>query len=339
MAKQRAKVGKTRRRPKRPPTKRRAWWIGAGAAVLVAAGLAFWLLRREATPKPDFDGARALAEVERQVAFGPRISGTEGHRLTQAYLIETLGQYADRVGVLPFTHRDVHDSTTVYEGANIVASFNLDTETGRRVMVAAHWDTRPWADRDPDPAKRDQPVPGANDGASGVAVLLELARLLHQQPPAIGVDLVFFDLEDLGDETDEADTTALRNPFALGSEAFAAQQAGYRPEYGILLDMVCDRNLVIPQEANSLTYARPVVEKVWRAARRVGADAFVARRGQAVMDDHVPFLRRGIPVIDLIQTPFPDYWHTTADTPDKCSAESLKQVGEVLVEVIYSEGR
>jgi hypothetical protein len=305
------------------------------AAVLLLAALAVLvLLLRER--RPAFSGERALALVEEQVAFGPRIPGSEGHARTLAWLEAALEAHADAVRLHPFTHRDAHDSTRVWEGTNVVASFNLDPEGGRRVMLAAHWDTRPWADQDPDPAKRRQPVPGANDGASGVAVLLEMARLLDEHPPEIGVDLVFFDLEDLGDDTEPGDTAAA-NPFALGSEAFAAAHPQYRPAYGVLLDMVCDRDLRIPKEAYSRINAPEVVERVWAAAARAGAEAFVDEAGGPVVDDHLAFLRRGIPVVDLIHAPFPDTWHTTADTPEACSAESLDQVGGTLVELVYEE--
>ncbi len=179
-------------------------------------------------------------------------------------------------------------------------------------------------------------MPGANDGASGVAVLIEMARLLHEEPPDVGVDLVLFDLEDLGDYA-TADTTAPHTPFALGSAAFVRANPTYRPTYGILLDMVGDENLRIAKEGYSQANAPRIVEKVWTAAETVGADAFVDAPGGAVEDDHLPFLRQGIPVIDLIQTPFPATWHTTADTPEHVSAASLQQVGDVLVEVIYSE--
>ena len=304
--------------------------------LLVGSCATVWLLLRDT--RPDFNGEHALEEVVRQVEFGPRAPGTEGHRRTRSYLLETLRQYADRVGEQPFTYVDQHDSARTVEGSNIVASFNLDPEVNKRIMLAAHWDTRPTADQDPDSTNRTLPVPGANDGASGVAVLIEMARLLHADPPDVGVDIVLFDLEDMGDDVDATtDSTEAKTPFAIGSEYFAEHNKGYRPSYGILLDMVCDRNLRIPKEANSVAYARPIVDKVWTAAARVGATAFVDERGQAVMDDHIPFLKRGIRVIDLIQTPFPHYWHTVEDTPDKCSAESLQQVGDVLVEVIYSE--
>ena len=325
----------SRRRPKRPTAARAAFpqWGWGAAAVLAAGTVAAWLLLRGEAPT--FDGERALALIEEQVAFGPRVPGTEPHAAMLAWLEATLRARADAVRLEPFTHPDAHDTTRVWEGTNVVASFNLRPEGGQRVMLAAHWDTRPWADQDPDPAKRRLPVPGANDGASGVAVLLEVARLLDEHSPELGVDLVFFDLEDLGDDRPPGADSSAANPFALGSEAFAAANPQYRPLYGVLLDMVCDRDLRIPQEAYSRINAPEVVRAVWAAAERVGADAFLDEAGGPVVDDHVAFLRRGIPVVDLIHAPFPATWHTTADTPDACSAESLDQVGETLVALLY----
>lgn len=319
-------------RQKSHPSGRIRLWLAL--AVVLVAGVAVVLLLL-ARPMPEFDGERALGLVVRQVAFGPRVPGSESHRQTREFLVETLSEFADRVGQHHFDYTDRRDSSRTIPGTNIIASFNLEPSTGTRVMLAAHWDSRPVADRDPDPANRTLPVPGANDGASGVAVLLEMARLLHVDPPDVGVDIVLFDLEDFGEDVEE--DSSRRNPFAIGSERFAQTYADYRPTYGVLLDMVCDRNLRIPKEANSLAYARPVVDRIWKAASRVGATAFVDERGRAVMDDHIPFLERGIQVVDLIHTPFPPYWHTRADTPEQCSAESLQQVGDVLVEVIYSE--
>ncbi|MFQ5568732.1 MAG: M28 family peptidase [Rhodothermales bacterium] len=304
------------------------------ALLLAVVAPSFFFFLRHA--KPDFDAARAFEEIERQVAFGPRVPGSEGHQKARAYFVETLQQHADRVSEQAFTYTDRHDSTKIHEGVNILASFNLQPTVNKRVLLAAHWDTRPVADRDPDPARHTRPVPGANDGASGVAVLLEMARLLHIDPPDIGVDIVLFDLEDLGDEG-EPDSIGVKNPFAIGSAYFAEHQSDYRPTFGILLDMVCDKNLRIPREGHSVARARPIVDKVWAAAKKVGASAFLDEPGPAITDDHVAFLQRGIRVIDLIHTPFPSYGHTTEDTPDQCSEESLQQVGDVLVEVIYSE--
>lgn len=162
---------------------------------------------------------------------------------------------------------------------------------------------------------------------------MEMARLFGEHPPPVGVDLAFWDLEDAGESGFDTDST--KRPFALGSAAFVRDNPFYRPAYGILLDMVGDRGLRVPKEGYSQENAADVVARVWEAAARVGAEAFVDEVGPAVFDDHIPFLQRGIPVIDVIQTPFPDTWHTTADTMDRIDAVSLGQVGRTLVELIY----
>ncbi len=246
MARSRTKTTYTSRTKKRQTKAARAEtssrkilpWVFAG---IFLAGLLYWYFSEQKV-RPDFDGARALDYVERQVAFGPRVPGTEAHRQTRDFLVQTLSQFADQVGVQRFSYTDRHDSTKTYEGSNIIASFNVGPDYRRRIMLAAHWDTRPTADKDPVEANRLLPVPGANDGASGVAVLLELASLMKATRPGIGVDIVLFDLEDLGDELEEEadDTSAVRNPFSIGSEAFASANPDYRPSYGIVLDMVCD---------------------------------------------------------------------------------------------------
>lgn len=326
---------KRKTKSKRTATPRPLWKrpiVLAAVAALVV--LLVVLIPTFSDTKPVFDADRAYADVVRQVEFGPRVPGTAGHDAARAYFVETLSSFADRVIEQPVT-ATIGDSVTV-AGTNIVASFNLDPGLRTRIMLAAHWDTRPRADRDPDSTRHNEPVPGANDGASGVAVLLEMARLLHEAPPDVGVDLLLFDLEDLGDYA-TADTTAPRTPFALGSAAFVRDNPTYRPTFGILLDMVGDDNLRIAREGYSQANAPRIVEKVWAAAKAVGADAFVDAPGGAVEDDHLPFLRQGIPVIDLVQSPFPSTWHTTSDTPEHVSPASLGQVGNVLVEVIYSE--
>ena len=310
--------------------------ILAGVVALLLAVLAVWWLVRPS--KPVFDGERALRHVYTQVEFGPRVFGKDGYLRTLDWMVNHLEQSADAVSPQPFAYTDAHDSTKVWGGTNIVASFNLNPDGGRRVMLAAHWDTRPTADQDPDSTNWDQPVPGANDGGSGVAVLIEMARLLAEQPPDVGVDLVFFDLEDIGDDLGpDANLSTTANPFAIGSQRFVEENPEYRPEFGILLDMVCDADLRIPKESYSTTHAGHVVERVWEAADRVGASAFLDEAGGPVVDDHVAFLQRGIPVINLIHYPFPPTWHTMADVPSACSAESLQQIGDVLVEVVYSD--
>lgn len=292
----------------------------------LASAMLIWFHTREGRPR--FDAESAFHYLLRQCEFGPRAPGSDGHRRCLAYLLQELGKYAYRLDTHRFTYEDRRRPGKVYEGTNIVASFDPEVPHERRIMLCAHWDTRPWADRDPDPANRDKPVLGANDGASGVAVLLEMARVMHRSPPKMRVDIVLFDLEDMGDEGNSP------NPFAIGSERFVEDHPGYRPSFGILLDMIGDRDLVIRMEGYSYVSARPVVEAVWDAARRVGSKGFVKSLGGPILDDHIAFLKRGIMVANLIDFDYP-YWHTMEDTQDKCSPASLKQVGDVLVEIIY----
>jgi glutaminyl-peptide cyclotransferase len=218
---------------------------------------------------------------------------------------------------------------------NIIASFDL--AANNRVMLCAHWDTRPWADQDKDPKKRDKPILGANDGASGVAVLLQLAKLMKQSRPPIGVDIVLFDGEDLGQKND------LTN-FALGSKYFAAHKAAtFNPRYSILLDMIGDAELEIPKEPNSLRFAPEVVQYVWSTAENLGLKEFTEDTSPDIYDDHIPLNEAGIKTIDLIDFNYPDrtnrYWHTSEDTPDKCSPVSLQVVGTLLVHLIYESSQ
>ena len=303
-------------------------------SIIVIVVIIFIVLK---SPKPVFDGNRAYKELVKQVENGPRISGTVGHDKTKEYLVAQLKKYADMVSEQTFDFKDKHDSSKIYKGVNIVASFNVAEEVSKRILLCAHWDSRPFADNDSDTTKHKLPVPAANDGASGVAVLLEMARLFAESKPKVGVDIVFFDLEDIGDELDSSKIHTSRNPFGVGSEMFVENNPNYYPEYGILLDMVGDKELRIPKEAYSVSRAGNVVEKVWKAASVVGSNAFVDEQGGAVMDDHIAFLKKSIPVIDLIHLPFPKTWHTVNDKPEYCSSASLQQVGNVLVEVIYNE--
>lgn len=283
--------------------------------------------------KPSFNGERAFEYLKMQCDFGPRSPGSEGHQQCGDFLAQELEKFADKVWEQKFEYRDKQDTARVYQGRNLVASFNVKPQKNYRVLLCAHWDTRPYADKDPDPTKRRSPVPGANDGASGVAVLLEMAQILHHSKPDFGVDIVLFDLEDLGAYNASLFPDSL-NQFCIGSEYFVSHMPDYRPRYGILLDMIGDRELVIKKEGYSQANAAGVVGKVWKAAREVGAAAFVNEAGAALHDDHLAFLQKGIPVINLIDFDYP-YWHTTEDTPDKCSVESVQQVGDVLVEVLY----
>lgn len=301
--------------------------------MIVIVAVLFFLFLRESTPV--FDGDKAFEELIRQVNFGPRVPGTESHKKTCSYLVAKLKQYTDYVDEQKFKYIDKQDSTKIYNATNIVASFNIEPKIKKRILLAAHWDTRPFSDQDPNIKKRKLPVPGANDGASGVAVLLELARLLSEYEPNIGVDIVFFDLEDMGEESFLSDSN--KNQYAIGSAIFVKQNPKYLPSYGILLDMVGDKKLIIAKEYYSFIKAEEIVDKIWKAAEKVGSSVFINKIGLPVYDDHIVFLQNSISVVNLIHTPFPPYWHTSEDTQDKCSPESLKQVGNVIVEVIYNE--
>jgi len=244
--------------------------------------------------------------------------------MTKKYILDKLSRHSNFVKIQDFVYTDPQQNIEL-KLSNIIASFY--PEKRRRVLLSAHWDTRPFADEDPDSSLRATPIPGANDGASGVAVLLEIAGLISQKEPRWGVDMVFFDGEDWGPEDD-------LNKFCLGSRYFAENKGKYQPEFGILLDMVGDKDLSFYREGYSSRYAGAVVELVWSRAKSLGLLCFKDSIKYFVYDDHVPLLEAGIPCIDIIDYDYP-YWHTTSDTPDKCSAESLQKVGDLLVDILY----
>jgi len=196
-------------------------------------------------------------------------------------------------------------------------------------MLCAHWDCRPRSENDPDSSKRNLPVAGANDGASGTAILLELGRLFKENPPPIGVDIILFDGEDWG-------LNGKQTGWFLGSTFFAENLGGYRPRAGILLDMVGDKDLAIYREGYSDKYASEINDYIWKVAGEIGAAAFKNSVKPTVSDDHVPLLSHGIRAIDIIDFEYPS-WHTQGDTPDKCSPGSLREVGDVLVAAIYDK--
>ncbi len=276
---------------------------------------------------PAFSSTRAFEALTRQTSFGPRNPNSPGHDACLQYLAETLRSRADRVTLQEFTR-------TGYRGellrlTNVVASFA--PAKADRILLCAHWDTRPRAERDTNPARRDLPMPGANDGASGVAVLLEISRLLKSAPPPNGVDIVLFDGEDYGKEGD-------RDLYLLGSRYFA-RNAPAAYAFGILLDMVGDAQLEIPKELSSVRFAPDIVKRIWDTAAELGYPQFVDAPGDDVMDDHWPLNEAGIRTVDLIDFNYPDasnrYWHTQQDTPEHCSGESLEAVGTVVTHVVY----
>lgn len=273
---------------------------------------------------PVFSGQKAYQILLDFCALGPRNPGSTAHRQAADFIFGHLEKPPFQVKRQAFVFYDSlkRDSLDL---VNIIALFH--PERKRRIFFSTHWDSRPYADREADTALHRRPILGANDGGSGVAVLLALAELLAEKDPKIGVDLVFFDGEDYGPE-------GVVSQYLLGSKYFAKNAGGYYAEFGILLDMVGDSDLTIYQEQYSTLFAGPVVQKVFTRARKLGLSAFVPEVRHTVMDDHVPLLEIGLPVIDLIDFDFP-FWHTLADRPEVCSPKSLEQVGQLLVSLIY----
>ncbi len=295
-------------------------------------------------PCPTFVADSAMAYIHRQCDFGPRLLGSEASRLCGDWI---RAQF-EKAGC---TVSEQNVQVVVWDGSsqpcrNIIASTN--PQAGKRVLLCAHWDTRPWADNDPDEDNHRTPVLGANDGASGVAVMLEIARQIQNQPMQnLGVDFVCFDAEDMGTPEWAEPPTDERNTWCLGSEAWALQasSSGYRPRYGILLDMVGGRGASFAKEQVSVHYASHVVSKVWNLAADLGYGQFFSpREGGVLMDDHVNVNRiAGIPCIDIVPytehgtSSFGPTWHTIHDTPENIDPAVLEAVGQTVLQLLYNE--
>ena len=275
---------------------------------------------------PEVDGARAQSRVAHQVDLGPRIPGTPGHAAFQNWLMAEVERLGGRVERQCFTDSTLGRPLPL---CNLIARFG--PERGRRIALCAHYDTRPWCDRDPDPAQRARPLPGANDGGSGVAVLLEVAELMSERAPRVGVDLVFFDGEDQG-------TNERPDHYSLGARGYAARLpapgSDARPAAAFVFDMVGDRDLEIFPEAGSARRAANLVAMVLEGARATGARGFRKEPRYELTDDHLPLLDAGLPAVDIIDFDYPA-WHTLADRPDQTSAESLAEVARVAAWLVY----
>ncbi len=272
----------------------------------------------------EFNGDRAYQYLQAECQFGPRNPGSAGHRALKKYLLDFFSAYSNLIESQDFVWEDTTGHLKL-ELSNIIVSFY--PERKERVLLCAHWDTRPWADRDSNPGNRLTPILGANDGASGVAVLMALAPVLSEKKPRYGVDLVLFDAEDYGsDEHPER--------WCLGSSYFSRNLGGYKAAFGILLDMVGDKDLQIYKEGYSNRYAKEVVDLVWKKAEKLSIPNFKPEVKYNLVDDHIPLINAGIPCIDIIDFDYP-YWHTLGDTPAKCSPESLEKVGKLLLKVLY----
>ena len=288
---------------------------------------------------PDFVADSAYRYVAEQLAFGPRVPGTKEHKQCAQYLTSKMQQWADTVYVQDF-NTTLWDNSTV-KGHNIIASF--DTDNQNRVLLAAHWDSRAYADHDPNPDNHRKPILGANDGASGVAVLMEMARNMKVKRPDVGVDIIFFDVEDQGIPEFESDYRD--NTWCLGSQYWAKtpHTMFYRAKYGILLDMVGNANPRYTKEEVSHTFAPGLVEKVWNVANQLGyGTSFVNQNTPAILDDHL-YVNQiiQIPMIDIVQNQegvsFFEHWHTVNDNLDVIDKDALKQVAHVVYTILYSE--
>lgn len=287
--------------------------------------------------KAEFNADSAYSYVKAQVDFGPRVPGSKAHSDCGRYIAGSLESFGADTVIM-------HKATTVNSKGetipvtNIMARYNIDEP--HRVLLLAHWDSRPWADNDPDPANHNRPVPGANDGASGTGILLELARLFGNERPAAGVDLLFVDGEDSG-------TEAHNDSWCLGTQEWIKQmpyKVADRPVYGILLDMVGGRDARFTREYVSEQYARAVNDRVWAMANASGyGDIFVNRQAGGVIDDHMFINQAGIPCIDIIECAnestgsFPTAWHTVNDDMTYIDPATLKAVGQTVANVVYNE--
>ena len=297
---------------------------------------------------PSFNADSAYAFTKAQCDFGPRDMNTRGHDLCGEWIVSKFKEYGCKVTTQTATL--VGYDGTKLRSRNIMASINPEATT--RILLCAHWDSRPWADNAPDSVNWRKPILAANDAASGVAVMLELARIIGKSKDEkafnkqLGIDFVCFDAEDWGtpqwaDVADNADS------WALGAQYWSKNlPQGYEARYGILLDMVGGVGAKFYREGMSMQYAPEIVKKVWRAAREVGFGSYFPKEdGGVITDDHVPVNQFAkIPTIDIIpyyadcqQSSFGPTWHTLADNMENIDKNTLKAVGQTLVQVIYKE--
>lgn len=292
---------------------------------------------------PRFDRDSAYQFIEKQVNFGPRVPNTDTHKATKEWLVSKFKEYADNVIEQDFQATAYND--VVLNGTNIIAQFNPDNAD--RVVLAAHWDTRPIADSPLSTERREEPIAGADDGGSGVGILLEIARQLKANPIGLGIDIVLFDAEDYGAPSDFKPQQNTALTWGLGSQHWSKNlhEANYKPQFGILLDMVGSKNARFTREGVSMYYAPQVMNKVWKLAKGMGyGNYFDMEKTGQITDDHV-FVNEyaKIPMIDIINRPivsqsgFGEYWHTHDDDMDVIDKRTLRAVGQVVLATIYGQ--
>ena len=290
---------------------------------------------------PSFSSDSAYNYVKQQVDFGARVPNTKAHKACAAYLSSTLERFGAQV-------TEQHATLTAFDGTilnaiNIIGSFQPEKKS--RILLFAHWDTRPWSDNDSDKRNYNTPVMGANDGASGVGVLLEIARQLGKTQPEVGVDIIFFDAEDYG--APETAASPMQDSWCLGSQYWARNPhvKGYRAKYGILLDMVGASGAMFYREQVSDYFAKHIVDKTWQTAQNLGfSNYFINQKGGMITDDHLYVNQLiGIPSINIIQhdphseSGFGHYWHTINDTMENIDKNTLNAVGTTVLHVLYNE--
>jgi len=294
------------------------------------------------SPCPEFSAKNAMLYIKEQCEFGPRVTGSEAARKCGDYLAEKFRSMGAEV-------EEQTGDVTIWDGSklparNIIAHINPSNPD--RILLCAHWDSRPWADNDPDEKNHHTPILAANDGASGVAIMLEICRLLQKEPVKVGVDLICFDAEDLGTPLWAEDRIGSSDTWCLGSKLWAerAMMDGYKARYGVLLDMVGGFGASFYREGISLQLAQPIVNFVWQLAGQLGYRQFFPLKDAGyITDDHINVNDAGVPCIDIIPhysdgpSSFGPTWHTLKDTPENIDPNVLEAVGQTLTQLIYNE--
>ena len=284
---------------------------------------------------PSFNANLSMDYLLKQCSFGPRYPGSEGASKMKKFMEKTLLPLSDTLHIMNEKISHPYERRYIIL-TNFLARFNRHAKY--RIMLMAHWDTREFADLDPNIENRSLPILGANDGASGVAVLLTIAEILNKYPlTKIGIDLLFIDGEDMGKSGDP-------DKFGLGTQEFSKNVPKPIPQFAICLDMVADQDQHFPIEQFSLRQAPEIVEEIWTLANQLGYNQFDKKIGKAIMDDHYYLYKYAkIPAIDIIDFDYPNkytnYWHTLQDVPENCSTESLSAVGTVITHFIYKRDK
>ena len=294
-------------------------------------------------PCPRFSADSAMLYIKAQCAFGSRVTGSDAARRCGDFLMERFKAYGAEV-------KEQTGTVTIWDGTqlparNIIASINPSNSD--RILLCAHWDCRPWADNDPDEANYHTPILAANDAASGVAVMLEICRLLQKQPVQVGIDMICFDAEDLGTPQWEEGRLGSADTWCLGSKIWAekARDDGYKARYGVLLDMVGGYGATFSREGISMRVAQPIVNRVWQLAGQLGyRQFFPLTDGGSITDDHINVnVIADVPCIDIIPyyregpSSFGPTWHTIKDTPDNIDPNVIEAVGQTITQLIYNE--